>query len=180
MGSFLKKIIYIILFAGLYYVLVRYADVNTVLRHIRFSYSHPLLIFISIIIDPIVGGLANALGVFFTFFESGKNDWIELGCAFVNCAGVGFSMRKVDIAHGFFQRKDWFYFTTVLIIFDFVCWMLLYPFLNYFIFHSDLRLLVNDGFWKAFNLSLSGSVLTTLFLALYARTRITAANFYRN
>lgn len=180
MSPFLKKIFYIFLYGGLFFVLERYANINTAYRYIRFSLSNPLMNFVSVVYGPIVGGLSIAFGELLTFIVNKSYDWIAMGCAFINCAAIGFSMRSVDIAQGFFQRKDRTYFNTSQTLCNIIGWTVLFPLLNHFIRHTEIWPLLQMGFWNALSFSLSNSIVTTLFLSLYARTRISAANFYRN
>lgn len=180
MNPTLKKILRIIFYGIIFFVAEYFWDTENVIDPIRITYSYPLMVFVSVIRGPFVGGMAIALGRALLQIGQDQFVWQPVLISAVNCAWIGFGMREVDIQNGFFERNDVALFNKIQIISNVVCWIILYPGLNYFIYHASLSAEFWDGFWQALGNILSNLVATTILLALYARSRISAANFYRN
>ncbi|MBR6088532.1 MAG: ECF transporter S component [Anaerolineaceae bacterium] len=180
MKEFLKKVLLIILFAGLFYFFERYRFILASEKHFHLCYSHPLLNFASVIFGPVIGGLAITLGMFFLHINEGPVRWLLMGCALLNCASIGFLMRKIDIKNGFFYRKDVIYFNFVQASSNYLIWWLIFPALHTLILHEPFRKYFEEGFIYALCLSISSSIVATMFLTLYSRARFSEANFYQN
>ncbi len=181
MSSFLKKILAIIIFAGLYYVLERYLKITTAFRYIQFSYAQPVLNFASVVLGPFVGAVASGLGELLLFVRSDvPYDWVSIGCAALNCGIVGMFMIHSDITEGFFLRKDMIRFNSAHFFSGMFCWSVLYPGLRGLIFRADFYESINFSFGRFIGMTVMNFVSGTLLLSLYARSRINAANFYRN
>ena len=181
MISFLKKLFTIILLAGIYYVLERYMKITTAFKYIQFSYAHPVLNYASIILGPIVGAAASGLGEMLLYV--GKDvpyDWVAIGCAALNCGVIGLSMLHSGVRDGFFLKKDNIRFNVTHLLSGLVFWAILYPIMRKFLMHVDFQEAMNYGFGRFIGMSIMNFIAGTLFLLLYARSRMTAANFYRN
>ena len=180
MGNILKKILYIVLAGGIFFVLSKYLSPHPDSVKFYFTYAHPLMLFIAIVVDPLVGGLGFALGVFFLLIGTEPIDWIAIVCAFLNAASVGYFMPTEDLHNGFFFRKSIMIFNTIQTGSNFLCWGLIYPLLTWLIYHEPFLELVDVGLRYALSFSLSCLVFCTLHLEMYARSRFSAANFYRS
>ena len=180
MKNFLKKLFTIILFAGVYFVLERYVKIPTAFKFIPFSYAHPTVSFASVINGPFIGAISSGLGELLTMIGKESIDWPAVFCALLNCASIGFSMAKNKISDGFFFRKEQLRFAVSQMISNIGCWAVLYPILSKIFMHTDFQSAFNYGFGKAIGMSITNLIAGTLFLSLYARTRISAGNFYRS
>ena len=181
MTSIIKKLLYIIIFAVIYFVLERFMRITTALEYIHFSYSHPLLNAVSIIIGPFVGSFASGLGEFLVYWSQNlPTDWGSVLCSFLNCGTVGFLMKNVDIKSGFFMRTDIKRYNISQFTSTFVCWSIIYPIFNVLMKVKDFQSSFNYGFGHFVGIGLTNFVAGTLMLTLYAKNRISAANFYRS
>ena len=181
MNSFVKKLLYIILFAGIYFLLERFALINTAFDNVQFCYAQPVANCVSVILGPFVGSFAAAIGEFFvTHFQNTPNDWIAVACAFLSTGAVGLSMKDVDIKNGFFQRSDVLRFNAAHTLATFVCWVILYPRLSALLMHKEVHQAFIHGVGQAIGMWVTNFVVGTLLLTLYAKSRISAANFYRS
>ena len=180
MNSTLKKTLQVLFYGACFYLLNRFLLTEAAIAMIRFNYSHPFIVFISVIRGPWLGGFGYALGEFLTEIGKDSFDWIAIACSFLNCFSIGICMKSVDIHMGFFEKKDIIRFNNIQLIFNLACWSILYPVLSSFFMHIDLKIAFSQGIWKSIGFYISDLTATTLFLVLYARTRVSEANFYRN
>ena len=179
MRSFGKNVVIILFAAGIYCVLERFVGISTSLDGIRITYAQPFIIWVSVLTGPLIGGITGGIGEILSQFGDPAWDWSMVICTILNCAAIGFFTRKIDINSGFFDRNDILYFDKVQVISNFFIWEIPYPALNFWLRGEELRIALGRGFWIAMNNSISCMMITSLFLALYAKTRMTAANFYR-
>ena len=175
----LQKILKILLFGILYFLVNRFIDPLIEFAPISFSYSFALLISISVIDGPLVGGLSIALGTFLGQFAANRYNWIFIICSFLDCALVGYSMNYLDIHNGIFERKDITNFNRNQLMSQIACWMISYPALAYFNFKEPIIPTIGKGFYIAFSYFISCLIISTLSLDIYSRTRVSEANFYR-
>lgn len=181
MISFLKKILYIIILAGLYYVLERFVKITTAFRYIQFSYAQPLMNFASVVFGPAIGAAASGIGeLLVSGWKDPSYDWVAIGCAVVNCGTIGVSMIHSNINDGFFMRKDVVRFNLTHFFSGMICWGIIYPGLSVLLMHAEFQAAMNYGFGRFIGMSIMNFVSGTLLLSLYARSRINEANFYRN
>ena len=181
MSSFLKKILYIVIFAAFYYVLERYMKITTAFRYIQFSYAQPVLNSASVIYGPVVGTVASLFGeLFICRWKGAPLDWIAVVCAALNCGTVGFSMIHSGVKDGFFLKRDVIRFNLTHFFSSMVCWGIIYPGLSTLLMHKEFQASINYGFGRFIGMAIMNFVSGTLLLSLYARSRMNAANFYRS
>ena len=182
MKSILNNFFRILLYGSVFYLLDRFLSAGTIISRIRFNYSHPFIVFISVIRGPWIGGFSFALGEFLTEIGGESFDWLAIICSFLNCFLIGKSIKNDEIYMGFFDKKDIIHFNNTHLLFNLICWTLIYPLVSHFLLHSSTNLFasLSQGFWKSTGFYISDLIAATLFLMLYSRTRITEANFYRN
>ena len=174
-----KKVFVILFAAGIYCVLERFVGISTSLDGVRITYAQPFIIWVSVLNGPLIGGITGGIGEFLSQIWDPARDWATVICTILNCAAIGFFTRKIDVNSGFFDREDIFYFDKVQVLSNFIVWAIPYTVLNIRLNGEGLRTALARGFWIALNNSISCMIITSLFLALYAKTRMTAANFYR-
>ena len=180
MNQTLKNIFRIIFYGIIFFTIEHFLESTDIITQIQFSFSNPLMVFVSVIRGPAVGALSIAFGEFLEQLVHHQRDWLFILVSSINCAWIGYGMRNVDIHNGFFERSDVAHFNKVQVISNIICWVILRPLLNYLIHHTNVMEDLQKGFWVALGYFTSNLVAATIFLALYARSRITAANFYRN
>lgn len=181
MSSFLKKILYIVIFTGLYYVLERYMKITTAFRYIQFSYAQPVMNFATVVYGPVVGTIASAFGeMFICMWKGTPLDWVAVACAALNCGTVGLAMIHSGVNDGFFMKKDVTRFNLTHFFSSMACWGIIYPGLSVLFRHLDFQAAINFGFGRFIGMVIMNFVAGTLLLSLYAKNRINAANFYRN
>ncbi len=180
MNRFTKNILYILLYGIIFYLIEKFINSTGVISYFSYSYSQPIMVFLSIIRPPLVGGFSAALGSF--LIQIGKNtyDWILILCFFINCASIRWGMRNQKINNGFFERGDISRFSKVQLASNLVTWWLIYPLLSMLISHAELKPALDEGFRNALGYFISDMLISTLFLSLYAQSRFSKANFYRN
>lgn len=174
-----KKIIVIVFAAGLYCVLERFSGISTSLESLRITYAQPFIVWVSVLGGPLIGGIAGGIGELISQIWNPEWDWPVVLCTILNCAAIGFFTNKIDVNSGFFGRNDIFYFEKVQIISNLIVWEIPYTALNMWLREENWTVSLYRGFWIALNNLVSCMMLTSLFLALYVKSRMTAANFYR-
>ncbi len=182
MREFLKKFLLIVVFAVIYYLLERYFSTKTPGTPIHISIAHPFMVFISIVIDPWIGGIGIAIGSLILQIQHGQSiiNWVVIICPFLNCLSIGYMMKSIDLGNEYFGRKLIYRFFKIQITATFVCWVIIYPLLNVLMRQKRYITYLSRGFWQSLGFILSCGIATTLFLMLYARSRFTEANFYRS
>ena len=180
MNSVLKKIAVVLLTGILFYVIAYYEGITENTAFLRVSYSYPALIFVSVIYGPLVGAAAGLLGQVILQTGVPVPDWAAVICTPVYCALIGFFTRKIDIRNGFFDRKDASQYNIVQISAALFSFQILYPAFTVLIRKVSLASALGLGVWMAIDVILGGMLIATLALALYAKTRLSAANFYRS
>lgn len=180
MNPIWKNILRIFFYGFIFFVIEHFFEIRDTITRIQFSFSNPLMVFVSVVCGPVVGALSIAFGQFLELSTHHNTDWIFILLSALNCASIGYGMRKVDIHNGFFDRSDVTHFNKVQILSNLICWILLRPLLIHFVYHTNIIQELEKGFWMVMGYFISNSIVATIFLALYARSRVTAANFYRN
>ena len=180
MSRFTKNILYILLYGIIFFLIEKFISFTGVISYLNFSYSQPVMVFLSIIQPPLVGGLGAALGSFLIQIGENGYDWIMILCFFINCASIGWGMRNQKVNKGFFERREISRFFKIQLVSNFVTWWLIYPLLSLLIYHTDLKTALDEGFRSALGYFISDMLISTLFLTLYAQSRFSKANFYRN
>ena len=179
MISILKKLVYIIIFSGVYYVFERYLKIQTGFTYVSFSYAQPVLNSVSIIAGPLVGAFASAIGELLVFqsLDMAPN-WVSAGCIFLYCGSIGLAMRNVNIKQGSFRKNDIMLFNHSHFFSGLVFWVILYPLLNRFFYHANFWEIFKTGLGRACGFWIMNFVTGTLLLSLFAKSRISAENFY--
>lgn len=181
MTSFIKKVFLILILAAAYYILERYLQIATAFKYIQFCYAQPLVNSASVIFGPFVGSFASGLGeILLCRLQNLPIDWPSVLSAFLNCGIIGFAMKDLDIKNGFFMKKDVTRYNTVHLFSSFGCWAVLYPVTSFLFKLKQFIPAFHYGFGQALGMCVTNFVAGTLLLSLYAKSRITAANFYRS
>ena len=178
MKSLFKRIVVILISSGIFYVIAHYMGISTSFESIRVAYDHSLAVIISVMFGPIVDAFSGEIGQTLTQLMELTPDWISVGCTVLNTGLIGFLMRKNDINNGFFYRKEAISFTRAQTLCNFAVWGVLSPVLNILIVHAEFQQAVLHGLRIAFNNSVSCMLVASLFLSIYARSRISELNFY--
>lgn len=179
MRSFSKNLLIIIIGAGIYCVLERFVGISTSLDGVRITYAQPFIIWLSVLAGPLIGGITGGIGELLSQIGGPALDLSMVICTILNCSVIGFFTRKIDVNKGFFGKNEVFLFDKVQIISNFIIWEIPYTAIKVLIYRENLSAALERGFWIALNNSISCMLITSLFLALYAEARMTAANFYR-
>ena len=153
---------------------------DTPVKQINISVGFPFLVFLSIVINPYLGGLGLALGNFIVLYILENIDWGIIICSFLNCVTIGFVMKKINLRNEFFGRDQIIFFNRVQIASNLVYWTGLYPVFKFLVMHGDYLKTLSWGAWQTFGNTLSCLLATTMFLVLYSRSQYTEANFYRS
>lgn len=180
MSKLFKNVLLILLYGALFFLLERYLTEKTGINGVQYTFSHPLLAFVSVIEGPLIGGFGFAVGELFLQIGSRNIDWIRIICSFLNCAMIGWLTDTTNIKRGIFERGDALRFNRTQLLSNLVCWMLLYPLLVHLIEKETLFPLMQREFWVMLGYVISDLISATIFLSLYARSRISLENFYRN
>lgn len=180
MNPTFKKILLIILFGCGFYLIDQYDGIQTTIRNVRISYSFPLLAFCSVIYGPVVGGCAGLLGQVIVQTGELVPDWFAVIATVLYCVMIGLFCRKIDIGNGFFSRQDATFFNKVHIGASVIIFQFFYPLLNIIFNKIGIRDALTQGAIVSIDIVIGCMLLATMFLALYAKTRISAANFYRS
>ena len=180
MRSLARKILTIIIGAGIYCVLERFVGISTSLDGVRITYAQHFIIWVSVLTGPVIGGITGGIGEALSQIGLPSLDWITVFCTVLNCVAIGYFTRNLDVNNGFCNRNDIFYFEKVQMISNFLVWEIPYTALNVLVCREKIAIALYRGFWISLNNSISCMLLTSLFLSLYAKTRMSAANFYRD
>ena len=182
MRPFGKSIIRIIFSGAVFFVLDRFADVQTAIDVVRFTYAYPFLSCISIIFGPIVAGCSGILGLLFSFLLKQTGfQWIDLVCIFLFCLFIGiFSMSGMDIKDGILGRNDLDVYLRTQIIANVFVWFILRPLLYHYVLNAGLLNSLDEGLLLALNRSLSGMLIGSLLLDIFVRANYSEACFYRS
>ena len=180
MRPFTKKILVIIIAAVIYCVLERFIGISTSVDSIRITYAQPFIVWISVLAGPVVGGFSGGLGELLSQVEAAAMDYVTVVCTILNCVVIGYFTRNIDVKNGFFERNEVYNFEKVQVFSCFGVWGILFAVLNALINKEKFWMALGRGFWIGMNNSISCMLLTSLLLSLYAKTRMTAANFYRD
>lgn len=182
MRQFLKNIILILVFAGIYYLLETYFSTKMPGNPIHITIAHPFMVFISIVVGPWIGGIGIAIGSLFLQIQHGQTiiNWVVIICPFLNCLSIGYMMKSIDLQNEYFGWKLITRFNKIQVFATFVCWVIIYPLLNVLMRQQKYLTYLNRGFWQSLGFILSCGIATTLFLMLHVRSRFNEANFYRS
>ena len=180
MNSVLKKTAVTLLTAIVFYGLAYYEGRTADTAILRVYLSYPTLLFVAVVYGPLAGAASGLLGQIILQTGVPAPDWAAVICTTVYCALVGFFCRNIDIRSGFFDRKDATRFNNIQMLSAVSSVLALYPALSVLIRHVSWQDALHAGFFSAVNMILGGMLIATLFLALYAKTRLSAANFYRS
>ncbi len=165
---------------GVYTGLDMLTGIHTAFENLRITYAEPFLVFVSTVAGPIFGAITGILGQLILQVREGVLDWPMTGCTALTCLAIGFFTRSLEIDKGIFEKKEMFFFNRVQIITNLIVWALIYPAAAWYFKRTDLLNILRDGVYITVHNVISCALLSTLFLAVYARTRITPENFYRN
>ena len=175
-----RNILTIIIAASIYCVLERFVGISTSLDGVRITYAQPFIVWIAVLTGPVIGGITGGIGEALSQIGTPSLDWITVLCTILNCVVIGHFTHNIDVNNGFCNRNDIFYFEKVQMISNCLVWEIPYTFLNFLVNKEKITIALYRGFWIAMNNSISCMLLTSLFLSLYAKTRMSAANFYRD
>lgn len=180
MRPLLKKLFFSLLAAGNYYVIIRFLSPRPAGNIFYFSYAQPYMVFLSIVVDPLVGGLGFALGEMLGMIGGNNFDIFFLFCCFLNGGSIGLLFPPKELNQGYFPKKDIVQFNSIQTVSNFVVWALFYP-LYLWLFKGIGFVEVHTlGLRYALGFSISCLVAGSLFLAIYAQSRFSEANFYRS
>ncbi len=174
------EIVTIFISIGAYTVMDLFTGIRTALGNLHITYAEPFLVFISAVAGPISGAITGCIGQLIIQVREGDLDWPMTICAVLTCILIGFFTRSIEIKKGVFEKKEMASFNKVQILTNFLIWALAYPALTFFFTRTDLFNTFRMGFYIAVHNIISCTLLSTLFLAVYARTRMTPETFYRN
>lgn len=179
MKKILRFIVTVILLTTLYVVLERFTDMPTGLIYVNISFALPLLCAGSVVFGPVFGFFSALLGQVIMGFLYDSIDWPASVCCAIAISLIGFSMRNVDIKNGFWERSDILRFIGFQFLIFHFCWLLIYPAFRILLFHHPVSESFTAGFQEAQSCTYSCMVIATLYLTVYASSRVSAANFYR-
>lgn len=180
MRSLLKKLFYSVIAGGAYFLIIRFLSPRPAESTFYFSYAQPFMVFLSIVVDPIVGGLGFALGEYLAMIGGNNIDGFFLFCCFLNGAGIGLFFSPNDLRQGFFSKKDIIQFNSIQLLSNFIVWSFFYPLYLRMFKGTDFVSMHVMGLRYALGFSISCLVAGSLFLAIYAQSRFSEANFYRS
>ena len=182
MRSFRKNIIRIILSGAVFYLLNRFADVQTEIEAIRFTYAYPFLSCISIVFGPLVAGFAGILGLLFPLLlENAVFQWIDPACLFLFCLSIVIiSGHRMNITDGILGPNDITVFIRTQLIVNTFIWLIVRPILYHFVLNVRIAGVLEEGFLMALNRSLSGMLIGTLLLGIITGARYSESWFYRS
>ena len=175
------KIFHIFCFGAIFYVLDRFADVQTVIWAVRFTYAYPFLCCVSIISGPVVASCSGVIGLLLRWVIEQKSfHWIDVVCIILFCLFTSLpSQKKMNIKDGILGRTDIDTFLKAQIIVNTVVWFIIRPVLYYFVYHVEFLDALDEGLLLAFNRSLSGLLIGSLLLETYTGATYSEAGFYR-
>ncbi len=131
MKSFVKNFIWIIFTGALFYLLDRFADVQTDISSIKFTYAYPFLSCIAVICGAFTAGCAGIIGLLFPFFfEHAVFQWIDPACILLFCLLIGImTAHRLDYEDGILGLNDInILFRTQLIV-NIAIWFIIRPLL---------------------------------------------------
>ncbi len=183
MTSFPKKTL-VILFAGvIFFLLDRFADVQTAFESVRFTYAYPFISCITVLFGPLVGGLAGILGLFIYFLlYHNFYIWIEMICVFLFCLFSGiYSCSRVNIRDGILDNKDIQIYNRGQFFSNLFIWIILRPAIYHYVSRGPGFLAVmKNGFVLTLNRSLSCMIIGSILLGILTGARYMEAGFYRS
>ena len=164
---------------GVYTGLDLLTGIRTAFGNLHITYAEPFLVFVTTVAGPISGAITGFIGQLIIQVREGDLDWPMTICTIVTCILIGFSTRSIEIKKGVFEKREIFSFNRFQILTNFLVWALAYPALTFYITRAELFNTFRTGFYIAVHNIISCTLMSTLFLAVYARTRITTETFYR-
>ena len=175
-----KGIIIIFVSIGVYTILDLATGIATPFGDIHITYAHPFLVFISAVAGPITGAITGFVGQMIVQTRKTYLDWPATITIVLNCLSIGIFTLRMRIKEGIFEGKDFMQFNQVQIISNILSWAVIHPLLSHFLLKQDLARALREGGYTALHYVISCTLISSLFIAIYARSQITPQNFYRN
>ncbi len=175
-----KSIAAIFISIGVFVLLDLLTGIATAFGNLRITYSEPFLVFFTVAAGPVSGAIAGFVGLLIAQVQETILDWPAIICTVLNCIAIGQNTRGIRIDAGIFEKKEMIQFNRIQLFSNVMVWALIYPLLRYYLSHTPLPEAFRLGIYTCVHLVISCGLMSTLFLAIYARTRITPENFYRN
>ena len=183
----LIRILMTVVSIGLFAFLHDHAVIPLTIQHVRISYAYPFRDFISVVMGPVAGGLVGAVGTLLTADDFSINNILMIVINGLDAVILGILCRKIDVRSGFFGKNELLTFLKSFTLSHFLC---------YFVIRSAVRLIyghsqgiaaanympgvLSTGLWIFLIDAILSLDVSTLLLVVYARTRVSEANFYRN
>ncbi len=175
-----KSVANIFLSIGIFVILSMLTGIATIFDDLRITYAHPFLAFISVVAGPVSGAITGFVGQLIVQVHDTVLDWPAVICTVLNCIAIGYFSRSIEIRDGIFEKKEMVLFNKVQIISNLIIWAIVYPVFTHFLTKASWESVIITGIKTSLAFITSCMTAATLLLGIYARSRITPENFYRN
>ncbi len=180
------RILMTVVSIGLFAFLHEYAVIPLSVANVRISYAYPYRDFISVVMGPVAGGLVGAVGTLVTAEDFSLSSILMIVINGLDAVILGILCRKIDVKSGFFGKNELLTFLKSSVLGHFICYIVVRTVV--LCFFNDAPNLGEDvlprtlstGMWMLLIDSILSLDVTTLLLVVYAKTRVSEANFYRN
>ncbi len=180
------RILMTVVSIGLFAFLHEHALIPISIANVRLSYAYPFRDFISVVMGPAAGGLVGALGTLLVADNFSLNSILMIVINGLDAVILGVLCRKLDVNSGFFGKNELFTFLKSTLLGHFICYVVVRTVVLYFfngapnISEDVLPHTLSTGMWMLLLDTVLSLDVTTLLLVVYAKTRVSEANFYRN
>lgn len=171
-GFSVKTVVAIGIGAAVYVILGRFVTIPTGIPNTNIQTTYPFLALMAVLFGPVAGGLIGLIGHALTDFTTYGAPW----WSWVICSGIlgvvfGLAGRKLDLAHGVFEKKQIISFNVAQIVANFVVWVIIAPTLDIWIYSEPANKVYTQGVISAVVNALSVAIIGTILMKAYAATQ---------
>ncbi len=163
--------------AAVFVILNKFVSIPTGIPDTSISTAYPFLAFMAVIFGPVAAAFIGFIGHLLTDVWSGWGIWWSwvVVSPFVG-AVIGLCWKKIDIESGDFGWKKILLFNLYSLVANAIGWCLIAPCLDILIYAEPKDKVFTQGAVAGAANFVSIAVLGTLFLAIYAKTRVKAGS----
>ncbi len=163
--------------AAVFYVLNRFVSIPSGIPNTSLNTAYAFLAFMSVIFGSVAGALIGFIGHTLTdatAYGSVWWSWVIVSC-FVGYV-IGLCRSKVNVEDGSFSKKEMLTFNLYQILANIIGWGLLAPVLDILIYKEPADKVFLQGIVAGTANIVTVAVLGTIFLAIYAKTRVSSGS----
>ena len=183
----LIRILMTVVSIGLFAFLHDHAIIPLSVEHVRISYAYPFRDVISVVLGPLAGGLVGSVGMLLSSEDFSLGSILMIVLNGLDGVLIGLLCRKIDVKNGFFGKNDLLTFLKSFTFSHFLCFVVIRSVVLFIYGHNQgmaaasyMPGVLSAGLWMFLIDAVLSLDVATLLLVVFAKTRVSEANFYRS